>query len=229
MPKFGSEGPGTAWSISSRGTRRFLMIAPLVPNIEHPLKENDRINVCNVEFAYQAGLQPRPVAQPGADVMVVTESDEKEASGFVTLEASHSSTIASTVRPEVKLKAILEISRSLSRELRIDTVAPKILDSLMEIFPGAERLFLMLQDPVTKRLVRKAFKHRAQKRTSFMRALPDDEVPTSISRSIVDHVLGQKKAVLSQDAGADKNLPAERIHLRLEDSVGHVRSSVDAR
>ena len=78
----------------------------------------------------------------------------------------------------------------------------------MEIFPGAERLFLMLQDPATKRLVRKAFKHRPQKRTSFSRAVPEDEVPTSISRSIVDHVLGQKKAVLSQDAGADKNLPA---------------------
>ena len=29
----------------------------------------------------------------------------------------------------------------------------------------------------------------------------------SISRSIVNHVLGQKKAVLSQDAGEDKNLP----------------------
>ena len=29
----------------------------------------------------------------------------------------------------------------------------------------------------------------------------------SISRSIVNHVLGQKKAVLSQDAGSDQNLP----------------------
>ena len=115
--------------------------------------------------------------------------------------------MASAVRPEVKLKAILEITRSLSNELRIDAVAPKILDSLMEIFPGAERLFLMLQDPSTKRLVRKAFKYRPQKRTSFTRTVPEDEVPTSISRSIVDHVLGQKKAVLSQDAGADKNLP----------------------
>ncbi len=92
--------------------------------------------------------------------------------------------------------------------MRIDAVAPKILDSLMEIFPGAERLFLMLQDPASKRLVRKAFKHRPQKRTSFARAIPEDEVPTSISRSIVDFVLGQKKAVLSQDAGEDKNLPA---------------------
>ena len=116
--------------------------------------------------------------------------------------------MASAVRPEVKLKAILEITRSLSNELRIDAVAPKILDSLMEIFPGAERLFLMLQDPSSKRLVRKAFKYRPQKRTSFLRTVPEDEVPTSISRSIVDYVLGQKKAVLSQDAGDDKNLPS---------------------
>ena len=143
-----------------------------------------------------------------ANVMVVTESDGREVPDFRTLEASRSSTMASTVRPEVKLKAILEITRSLSKELRIDDVAPRILDSLMEIFPGAERLFVLLQDPVSKRLVRKAFKHRPQKRTSFNRAVPEDEVPTSISRSIVDFVLGQKKAVLSQDAGEDKNLPS---------------------
>jgi serine phosphatase RsbU (regulator of sigma subunit) len=115
--------------------------------------------------------------------------------------------VASAVRPEAKLKAILDITRSLSNELRIDAVAPRILDSLMEIFPGAERLFLMLQDPSTKRLVRKAFKSRPQKRPSFLRTVPDDEVPARISRSIVDYVLGQKKAVLSQDAGDDKNLP----------------------
>ena len=37
--------------------------------------------------------------------------------------------------------------------------------------------------------------------------MPADEIPMSISRSIVNHVLLQKKAILSQDAGADKNLP----------------------
>jgi phosphoserine phosphatase RsbU/P len=177
--------------------------------VEHLLKENDRINICNIELVFHGDLAPKMIdSAPAADVMVVTESAGGENPGFVTLEASLTSTKASVVRPEVKLKAILEITRSLSRELRIDAVAPKILDSLMEIFPGAERLILMLQDPSTKRLVRKAFKHRAQKRTSFLRAVPEDEVPTSISRSIVDHVLGQKKAVLSQDAGVDKNLPA---------------------
>jgi sigma-B regulation protein RsbU (phosphoserine phosphatase) len=176
--------------------------------VENPLKDNDRIKICDIEFVFHSGLAPKPKAAEPADVMVVTESDGKDNPDFRTLEASRSSTMASAVRPEIKLKAILEITRSLSNELRIDAVAPKILDSLMEIFPGAERLFLLLQDPASKRLVRKAFKHRPQKRTSFSRAAPEDEVPTSISRSIVDFVLGQKKAVLSQDAGEDKNLPS---------------------
>ena len=116
--------------------------------------------------------------------------------------------MASMVKPEVKLKAILEIARNLSTELKIDTVAPEILDSLMELFPQAERLFLVLVDPETKRLVRKAFQYRPGRggRTSRRRS-PADEVPMSISRSIVNHVLGQKKAVLSQDASSDKNLP----------------------
>ena len=176
--------------------------------VNHPLKENDRINICGVEFVYYAVEPPKPAdPESAADIMVVTESDGREDPEFRTLEASRSSTMASVVHPEVKLKAILEITRNLSSEFRIDAVAPKILDSLMEIFPGAERLFLMLQDASSKRLVRKAFKYRPQKRTSFDRTVPEDEVPTSISRSIVDFVLGQKKAVLSQDAGDDKNLP----------------------
>ncbi len=176
-------------------------------DVEHLLKDNDRINICGVEFVFHADGPPKAKdPEPAADLMVVTESDGRENPDFRTLEASRSSTMASVVRPEVKLKAILEITRSLSNEMRIDAVAPKILDSLMEIFPGAERLFLMLQDPSSKRLVRKAFKYRPQKRTSFQRNVPEDEVPTTISRSIVDFVLGQKKAVLSQDAGEDKNL-----------------------
>jgi phosphoserine phosphatase RsbU/P len=177
--------------------------------VEHLLKENDRIYICAVEFVYFAVGPPKTKdPEPAADLMVITESDGGENPDFRTLEASRSSTMASVVRPEVKLKAILEITRSLSNELRIDAVAPKILDSLMEIFPGAERLFLMLQDPSSKRLVRKAFKYRPQKRSSFLQTVPQDEVPTTISRSIVDYVLGQKKAVLSQDAGDDKNLPS---------------------
>ncbi len=99
--------------------------------------------------------------------MVVTEGDDVDDPNMHTFDASRSSALASAVRPEVKLKAILEIARNLSSELRIDAVAPKILDSLVELFPQAERLFLMLIDPATKRLVRKAFKYRPSRRIPF--------------------------------------------------------------
>src|SRR4028118_1143647 len=102
------------------------------------------------------GVPPKPASSAsGSNVMIVTDGGDDP---YIEIDASRSSSMASVVRPEVKLKAILEITRNLSTELQIDTVAPKILDSLMELFPQAERLFLMLRDPVSARLVRKAFK-----------------------------------------------------------------------
>ena len=52
-----------------------------------------------------------------------------------TLDASRSSALASVVRPEVKLKAILEITRNLSSELRIDAVAPENPRLPLRAFP----------------------------------------------------------------------------------------------
>ena len=184
----------------------------LMGGIKQLLKENDRISICGVEFVYSPVEPPEPQEpEPAADVMEIIDGDSPEDPDFLTRDASRSSTTASTVRPEVTLKAILEITRSLSNELRIDAVAPRILDSLMEIFPGAERLFLMLQDPSSKRLVRKAFKYRPQKRTSFVQGVPDDEIPTRISRSIVDHVLGQKKGGAEPGRGRRHELAQQRL------------------
>jgi serine phosphatase RsbU (regulator of sigma subunit)/pSer/pThr/pTyr-binding forkhead associated (FHA) protein len=179
----------------------------VIPGIDHKLLPGDRINICDVEFVFYPQLPPDGPSRDPGDIMIVTEGENQDDAQLHTLDASRSSALASMIKPEVKLKAILEITRNLSSELKIDTVAPKILDSLMELFPQAERLFLVLVDAETKRLVRKAFKYRPAKKSIFSAVIPADEIPMSISRSIVNHVLGQKKAVLSQDAGADKNLP----------------------
>jgi phosphoserine phosphatase RsbU/P len=180
----------------------------VIPGIDHRLMPGDRINICDVEFLFYPRLPAETATKEPGDVMIVNEADNQDSPHLHTLDASRSSAMASLVKPEVKLKAVLEIARNLSSELKIDAVAPKILDSLMELFPQAERLFLVLVDPETKRLVRKAFRYRpTSRRSSFQTAVPADEIPMSISRSIVNHVLGQKKAVLSQDASSDQNLP----------------------
>jgi phosphoserine phosphatase RsbU/P len=192
--------------LNSRNTTR-VNNAKVIPGIDHRLLTGDRINICDVEFLFYPQLPAEGASKDGGEIMIVNEAENYEAPQLHVLDASRSSAMASMIKPEVKLKAILEISRNLCSELKIDAVAPRILDSLMELFPQAERLFLILVDPVTKRLIRKAFKHRPTKKSLFASSVPADEVPMSISRSIVNHVLLQKKAVLSQDAGADKNLP----------------------
>src|SRR3954449_7374823 len=163
----------------------------VTPGRDHRLKPGDRINICDVEMIYYDVPPKPPGPSTGSDMMIFTE--EEEDPNIQMLDASRSSAMASVVRPEVKLKAILEITRNLSTELQIDKVGPRILDSLMELFPQAERLFLILVDPETKRLVRKAFRCRPGRRANFSSSIPADEAQVSISRSIVNHVLVQKK------------------------------------
>ena len=179
----------------------------LVPGSDRRLATGDRINICDVEFVFHSA-EPSEDRSNDGDLVIVGEGEAFEVPPLHTLDASRSSSVASLVKPEVKLKAILEVARDLSSELQIDQVAPRVLESLSQLFPQAERLFLVLVDPETKRLVRKATKLRQTRgRINFNPAIPADEAPMQMSRSLVDHVLGQKKAVLSQDAGADKDLP----------------------
>ncbi len=199
---------GDEYYLSDLNSRNMTKVnnAKLLPGTEHRLAVGDRINICDVEFLFYLKIPTESDSRDVADIVIVPDADS-DVPHLHTLDASRSSAMASIVKPELKLKAILEITRNLSTELKIDKVAPRILDSLMELFPQAERLFLILVDPDTKRLVRKAFRCRPGRRASFTSTIPADEAQLSISRSIVNHVLVQKKAVLSQDASMDKNLP----------------------
>lgn len=193
--------------LKSRNTTR-LNDQVLAPEKKHPLAPGDRLSICDVEFEY---LNKPP--SPDADSQVVID-ERAEESTVHTIDATSSSTYASRVAPEIKLQAILDITRKLSSELETDAVAPKVLDTLFDLFPMSERAFLILKDPTAPdRLIRKAFKYRAGRgqggrSTAFGgSSMPSDEAPMSISRSIVRHVLERKQAVLSQDAGNDQNLP----------------------
>ena len=181
----------------------------IIPGTDRRLEPGDRINICDVEFLFYHKLPPDGASEENSEIVIVADGELSDISQIHTLDASRSSALASMVKPEVKLKAILEIARNLSTELKIETVAPRILDSLMQLFPQAERLFLVLVDPVTKKLLRKAFRYRPVRRANFgaTPGIPADEAPMSMSRSIVNHVLVQKKAILSQDASTDRNLP----------------------
>ncbi|MCA8996797.1 MAG: SpoIIE family protein phosphatase [Planctomycetaceae bacterium] len=102
------------------------------------------------------------------------------------------------VRPQEKLKAVLEISRSLAGTLDEEKLLPKILDSLFGIFPAADRGCILLKDVKTGQIVPRAMRHRR----------PDEDSSVKMSRTILKAVLEEKKAILSADAASDKQFDA---------------------
>ncbi len=176
------------------------------------LHHNDEVQICEMVFGFDAQCDgagdsawSEPVGRPhGAnDGFAVTNSPwpmlvdggEGRSNAQVMSKVDVvgcSSGVRLAVNPEVKLRALLEITNNLAKSLHLDAVLPKILESLFKVFIQADRGFILLSEG-NGRLVPKAVKYRKQ--------CEDDTI--RISKTIVNEVLGTKQAVLSADAASD--------------------------
>ncbi len=166
------------------------------------LKHGDRLKLGPMLLRYESGngedsVSPSSISSPAAFQVDVAEENESatimgvgdNASGFGLLE----------VRPESKLKAIIEISRSLAGTVDLDILLPKILDTLFSIFPHADRGCILLKDDSSGQMVPHAIKHRGNS---------DDDDSVKLSRTILNAVLDEKKGILSADAASDSRFDA---------------------
>lgn len=125
------------------------------------------------------------------------------------LEAGRSSTVISTLdvmsgedlraaeNSAAKLRAVLEITRSMGNSLSLEEILPKILDSLFKVFPQADRGYILLMEEGGSRLVPCAIKVSHQK--------PGESVTIGpISSTIAKQVLSEGRAILSHDAANDQ-------------------------
>ena len=102
------------------------------------------------------------------------------------------------VRPEAKLKAVLEISRALAGTVDLQKLLPKILDTLFEVFPQADRGSILLREAESGTMIPAAQKHR--------QSAQDETV--KLSRTILNKVLTDKTGILSADASNDARFEA---------------------
>ncbi len=104
------------------------------------------------------------------------------------------------VRPEEKLAAVLEISRSLVGALGLGEVLEKVLDALLKIFPGAERGLILLEDEDgAGRLAPAAVRIRREEPSG-----------PEVSQAILQYVLADGQAVLSEDVTTDVRFLSSR-------------------
>jgi len=98
-----------------------------------------------------------------------------------------------------KIKVFYEIGMALSRSMDLDEILGKILDKIFDMFP-AQRGFLMLLNEDTNELETKVVKRRNQPDMQDI----EDKDKIEVSRTIINHVLKEKKAILSDDARIDE-------------------------
>ncbi len=176
---------------------------------QHRLRHNDEVKICEMMFVFDelgsgamggtVGLDEVPgrdgfsVAHSPWPMMVDNSVGDRGSQVMSKVDVvSSSAGVRLAVNPEVKLRALLEITNNLAKSLELDAVLPKILDSLFKVFLQADRGFVLLSSSDGP-LIPKAVKYR--------RAGEDDTI--RISRTIVNEVLTTKTAVLSADVASD--------------------------
>lgn len=102
------------------------------------------------------------------------------------------------VRPEEKLKGVLEISRNLAGSVDLESMLPRVLDTLFEIFPYTDRGSILLRDLETGEMIPAVQKHRK----------PGEDQTVKLSRTILQKVLDEKTGILSADAASDARFDA---------------------
>jgi serine phosphatase RsbU (regulator of sigma subunit)/pSer/pThr/pTyr-binding forkhead associated (FHA) protein len=166
-------------------------------DVRTPLRDQDRIKICDFLCTYQSDAAPtasplpphlrRETVPPDEDDVVDTPSTVQ-----ATLVRMPQHQLLET-QPAERLRALIEISTALGTTLKIDELLPKIADTLLNSFRQADRCFVILREEPGDHLIARTVKTRR----------PQDEASPRFSRTIVRDCLENVRANLCEDASTD--------------------------
>lgn len=161
-----------------------------------PLRNGDRVKVGPVLLRFEDETAPGPprTAPNQTAIRFDIAGDEEDSATVTTAVPNKSGFGLLDVRPEAKLKSVIEISRRLAATADFGALLPTLLDTLFEIFPAADRGIVLLRSRGSGKLVPAAQKHRR----------PGDEETVRLSRTVLNKVVQEKSGVLSADAANDR-------------------------
>lgn len=167
------------------------------------LAENDRLRICDVLFSFHEGDAPSKITATMTDTALPPAMMVDDGTGastiMTTLDVQPAKGIALGAHPETKLKALLEIARSLRSTLSLERVLSDVLDSLFKVFVQADRGYIVLQ-VADGQLMPMATKHRR----------PGADETIRISRTVVNKAMASREAILSADVGSDSRFDASQ-------------------
>ena len=169
------------------------------------LFEGDEVLICDQKLVFWSNT---PLSadriEIGADTGFLQDFEESDAADSKIISQvelpHHTLDEASGPDASARLRAILGLNRAIGGSLSLDEVLPRLLDGMFDIFPQADRGFVLLVDPTSKRLVLRARKLKGQ----------PEPGPLRLSLSLMDGVVRSRRAILSADVSADSRFAANQ-------------------
>ncbi|MCM2374073.1 SpoIIE family protein phosphatase [Aporhodopirellula aestuarii] len=193
---------GEAWVVEDLGSRNGTFVNGQLLTRPHSLAQGDRIRISEVELLFHGDEVPE-FARGGTSEMtfdgtnfgiqMVDETDTKVVASSKIEFRSSDQGLKMTATPEAKLAALIAINRNLTGAISLDEVLPKVLGSLFEVFPSADRGFVVMESP-DGALVPRWVKTRTK---------VDETETVRISRTIIRKTMESGETILSLDAMDD--------------------------
>ena len=173
---------GDTFAVEDLGSKNGTYVNGHAVEGKRRLANGDRIEICSATLRFKSSRPPTFAAKRGSGTSVVS------------IDAVAGEDTVLRVNAAGKLRAILQITRSLGRTLDLRALLSNMLNGLLDIFPQADRGLVLLRDK--NRLVPAAVKDRRGKQGHVQ-----------YSKTIAAKAVVERKAILSQDVIEDDEIP----------------------
>ncbi|MCC9641180.1 SpoIIE family protein phosphatase [Rhodopirellula sp. JC740] len=194
---------GTEFAVEDAGSRNGTFVNGKLLARPHVLTEGDRIRISDVVLVFHGDETPGFASASGSGemsfdgssfgILMVDETSTKQITGPKVEFRSGDDGLKMTATAEAKLAALIAINSNLTGAISVDEVLPKVLSSLFQIFPSADRGFVVMETA----------EGALVPRWVQMRNKSDDTETVRISRTIIRQTMETGHTILSLDAMDD--------------------------
>jgi 3',5'-cyclic-nucleotide phosphodiesterase len=192
---------GEAWSVedlhSSNGT--FVNGERLLPGSWRALADGDELSLASTQFVFRSLAAPSVASMP--TVIRKSVDATQYAAAPMSASAPADASRGELERSVLKLHAMAQVSIALGAVTDRETLSEKIMNFMFDLFPLAERAFILLRQDQRDPPAPVAARRR--------NGTVEDPAQARLSHTIVDEVLGHKCAILSADTLADRHFAAQ--------------------
>lgn len=182
---------------SSNGT--FVLGNRLKPGACHRLNDGDELSVSSAHLVFRSHVAP---ARDNVHTIVTTSIDATQLTK--SMGAMADGTRRDLQVMVQRLHAMAQVGIALGAETDRATLIEKIMNFIFELFPPAERAFILLREGGSEAPVPAAVRWRD--------GTVEDPAKVRLSRTIVEQVLTRKQSILSVDTLSD-------IHFGSQESI----------